>query len=119
MNEAALQSKIIKKFGLMGIYCRKMRSMSADGFPDLLAIYGGKTVYMECKHPNGRGSLEDSQVEEIALMREHGATVYDDVDSLEKAYAIARNEFDRGAERRDRSPVQRRRDPTDRGFGVW
>lgn len=100
-NEAALQAKIIKEFWTLGIYARKMRSESARGFPDLIAIADGVVVLMECKHPNGKGVLGPQQIEEIALLRAAGAIVYDDIDSLEKAYDVARERFNRSPERSD------------------
>ena len=86
-NESTLQAEIIKKFWVMGIYCRKMRSESVRGFPDLLAIDRGRVVLIEVKHPNGRGKLSADQELEIALLRQHGAAVAV-VDSLESALGI-------------------------------
>lgn len=87
MNEAGLQAKIIKSFFKAGVYCRKMRSESATGFPDLFAGRAGNVVLIEVKNPKGTGKLEDSQVEEIALLRSYGLPVYV-VASLDEALEL-------------------------------
>ena len=86
MTEAKLQAKIIKKFKSAHAFCEKMESRSAVGFPDLLAMKDCRVLLIEVKHPNGRGVLEDLQVEKIAEIRALGLVVVV-VDSLEDALA--------------------------------
>ena len=61
-NEATLQAAIVKLFWTLDIYCRKMRSESIRGFPDLIAVKDAHTVYLEVKHPNGKGKLSGDKI---------------------------------------------------------
>lgn len=47
--------------------------MQRAGWPDLLVIYAGRTLYVEIKGPSGR--LSPLQVERLKRLKEAGATV--------------------------------------------
>lgn len=50
-------------YHLQGVGCRR-------GFPDLTAMRGGKTIYIEIKTPTGKQSEYQKQFEKICI--EHG-----------------------------------------------
>jgi Holliday junction resolvase len=68
MLESKLQSKIIKKLELNGFYVVKIIRANKSGFPDLLVLKDGKTVFIEVKQPKGVVSelqkLRKKQLEE-------------------------------------------------------
>lgn len=53
MLEQKIQSKIIKKLELNGWLVLKLIKVSKSGYPDLIALKNGKTIFIEVKQPNG------------------------------------------------------------------
>lgn len=53
MLEQKIQSKIIKKLELNGWLVLKLIKVSKSGYPDLIALKNGKTMFIEVKQPNG------------------------------------------------------------------
>lgn len=76
MTEAQLQEKIIKNYSKRGIFCFPVAGRGRRGFPDLVAIYRGVSVFIELKSPKGTGRLDPLQAHTIEAMRSQGATVH-------------------------------------------
>lgn len=53
MLEQKIQSKIIKKLEVEGWLVLKLIKVSKSGYPDLIALKNGKTMFIEVKQPNG------------------------------------------------------------------
>ena len=100
MTEAQLQIKVLALLKSRGVLCWKVESPSSCGLPDVLAVYGGQTRFIELKHPNGRGRLSPLQQRTIARLRAQGAQV-DIINSIEEARQIATELTHTGAERGD------------------
>ena len=75
-TESTLQAYIKKICTEHGILCYKFSSPAHRGVPDLLLIGYGQTIFIEVKHPNGRGRLSPLQERTIHKMRDHGAQVH-------------------------------------------
>jgi hypothetical protein len=84
-TEKTLQAYIKKIFTADAWLVYKFASPSRRGVPDLILISpDGDTIYIEVKHPNGKGKLSVLQKHHIHLIRNNNATVYV-IDSKESA----------------------------------
>lgn len=50
--ESDIQRKIIKRFTNQGFMVVKMVLTNCNGFPDLMLLKNGKTIFVEVKRPN-------------------------------------------------------------------
>ena len=76
MTEKLLQQQVITAAKKRGIFVVKTEAVGRRGFPDLTLIHRGRVVFIELKHPNGRGKLSALQAVMIDDMRAHGAEVH-------------------------------------------
>lgn len=51
MREAIIQASIIKYLEANGWYCLKLIQTNKNGIPDLVALRGGRSVFIEVKQP--------------------------------------------------------------------
>ena len=87
-TEKNLQDYIMKECKKRNILCHKMESRTSRGWPDLLLMFGGQTVFIEVKSPSGTGKLSPHQVRTIHDIDCHGGWTWV-VDSVLLAdYAI-------------------------------
>ena len=75
-TEKTLQAKCIKNAKRAGWLAYKFASPARRGVPDVMFITNGAVVFVEFKHPNGKGRLSELQKVEIDRMIAHGASVY-------------------------------------------
>lgn len=68
--------------------CEPVASRRRRGWPDLQVLHGGVTVYIELKHPNGRGRLSELQRHVLGEIEAHGGKTYV-INSLAEAQQIA------------------------------
>ena len=61
--ESKRQAKIIAKLKTEGWLCVKLIKTSANGIPDIMALKGGKTMFIEVKRPDG----ELSELENVRI----------------------------------------------------
>lgn len=87
MKESAVQAKIKRKLEQAGWFVTKLIQTSTNGIPDLLALRGGRAVFIEVKRPGGKPSdLQGYMLEKLqglgftALV----ATNENDIESLLK-----------------------------------
>lgn len=73
MLESQIQSKIIKKLEDKGWLVLKIIKLSKSGYPDLLCLRNGITMFVEVKRPNGK--LSELQKVRIKELREKGFKV--------------------------------------------
>ena len=52
--ESKRQAKIIAKLTQEGWLCVKLIKTSVNGIPDIMALKGGKTMFIEVKQPDGK-----------------------------------------------------------------
>ena len=52
--ESKRQAKIISKLTQEGWLCVKLIKTSCNGIPDIMALKGGKTMFIEVKQPDGK-----------------------------------------------------------------
>ena len=52
--ESKRQAKIIAKLTQEGWLCVKLIKTSCNGIPDIMALKGGKTMFIEVKQPDGK-----------------------------------------------------------------
>jgi hypothetical protein len=76
MTERLLQQQVLTAAKKRGIFAVKTEAVGRRGFPDVTLIAGGRVVFVELKHPNGRGKLSALQSMMIEDMRAHGAEVH-------------------------------------------
>lgn len=76
MTEAQFQAKCIKRAKEAGFLAYKFASPAHRGVPDVIFIKDGRVVFVEFKHPNGKGRLSTLQRSTIDKMEAHGAVVY-------------------------------------------
>jgi hypothetical protein len=76
MRENAFQRKLLLMAKKARIFARKVETPGVVGFPDLVLIGNGVTVFVEVKRPDGKGRLSRHQEITISDMREHGGKVY-------------------------------------------
>ena len=76
--ESKLQKKCVKLAKANNVLVRKVHAENRKGFPDLLLIFPitGKTVYVEMKNPNGKGTLAKLQERELGRIRKQNASAY-------------------------------------------
>ena len=85
VKESDLQADIIEHAHIRGWFCQKVVFVGRRGCRDVVAIRGGRTVWIEVKRP---GEVETKQQALVAReMKEKGAEVYA-VDNLIDAKAI-------------------------------
>ena len=72
--ESAIQAAIRSELQGRGWLVVKCGAMSVNGWPDLVAIRGGRTVWIEVKRPGG--VLSAIQMHRHNEMRKAGAEVY-------------------------------------------
>jgi Holliday junction resolvase len=66
MLEQQIQSKIIKKLEADGYLVLKLIKLSANGYPDLLAVKENECMFIEVKRPDGKLSeLQKVRIEEL------------------------------------------------------
>lgn len=75
MNEYALQRKLKKLAEDAGVLFYKMEAKGKRGFPDVLLLANGRSVYIELKSPKGTGKLSALQTRRIEEMKAAGADV--------------------------------------------
>jgi Holliday junction resolvase len=75
-TEKTLQAQIVKRLQSKGHIVYKFASPAHRGVPDLLVIADGRVVFLEVKHPNGKGRLSKLQEITINEMRQHGGEVH-------------------------------------------
>lgn len=74
MSEARIQSRIIKNLERSGWLVNKIIQSTKNGWPDLEAIRGGKTVYIEVKDIGEKP--DPLQLVRHRQIKEHGGDVY-------------------------------------------
>ena len=75
-TERALQSRCLIAARKAGWLAYKFASPAHRGVPDVLLLgEGGRTLFVEFKHPNGKGKLSELQKVVIDEMRGLGADV--------------------------------------------
>lgn len=68
MLEQKIQSKIIKKLEVDGWLVLKLIKVSKSGYPDLIALKNGKTMFIEVKQPNGvLSEIQKYRIKELTL----------------------------------------------------
>jgi Holliday junction resolvase len=66
MLEQKIQTKIIKKLEADGWLVLKLIKLSKSGYPDLLLLKNGKTMFIEVKQPNGiLSEIQKFRIKEI------------------------------------------------------
>ena len=80
-SEARIQREIIEALKDSGWLVTKLQSASTNGWPDLIAIKGGKVVFIEVKRPEG--NLSPVQVIRHKMLKAKGAEVYVMYNALE------------------------------------
>lgn len=100
-NEAALSRKIMQNLKNHGLLARAMEYRGRNGAPDIVVI-GNPTIFIELKHPNGKGKLSAHQAREHERIRNHDGIVYT-INSVEQLEAIIQRHYPGAAEndRRD------------------
>ena len=73
MLEQAIQKKIIKKLEAEGYFVLKLIKCNKNGYPDLLAIKGNETIFIEVKRPDGK--LSELQKVRINELEQRGINV--------------------------------------------
>jgi Holliday junction resolvase len=73
ITEAMVQRRVVKALKEADWMVTKLQSTSTNGWPDLLAIKGGRVVFIEVKRPGGQ--LSGVQVIRHKMMRHKGAEV--------------------------------------------
>lgn len=61
VTEKVFQRNVISKCKKLGFFVAKMEAVGQSGFPDLLIIGNGKSLYLELKSPKGTGKLSALQ----------------------------------------------------------
>jgi len=75
VTEKTFQKTVIAKFKKVGCFVAKMEAVGQCGFPDLLVIYRGVSLYLELKSPKGTGKLSPLQLRMHDELRQAGAWV--------------------------------------------
>lgn len=75
-NESGLQHKITKYLRQRGALVYKFSSPGRRGVPDLLVLRDGAALFIEVKHPNGRGVTSDLQEHQRDQLRKQGFDVH-------------------------------------------
>jgi len=76
--ESKLQAKCMKLAKANNILARKLHAEGRNGWPDLVLIFPPTaiTVWVEMKHPNGKGKISVLQNSEIRRIKNQGGFVY-------------------------------------------
>jgi len=76
ISEKELQSAVLEALGYMGWLCYHTfdSRRSHPGFPDLVAVKGSRSMYVEFKSENGK--MRDAQVEWLDALVETHSEVY-------------------------------------------
>lgn len=85
VKESDLQSDIIEHAHIRGWFCQKVQFVGRRGCQDVVAIRGGRTVWIEVKRPGKEPTRQQALV--AREMKEKGAEVYA-VDNLIDAKVI-------------------------------
>lgn len=83
VTEKTFQKSVIAKFAKAGVFVCKVEAVGQRGFPDLLLIHNGQSVYLELKSPKGTGVLSPLQSRMQSALTAAGAWV-ENAQSLEK-----------------------------------
>lgn len=75
ITEKTFQKNVMAKFKKAGGFVAKMEAVGQCGFPDLLVILRGRSLYLELKSPKGTGKLSPLQERMHLDLREAGAWV--------------------------------------------
>jgi hypothetical protein len=75
ITEKSFQKTVILRAKRLGCFVAKMEAVGQAGFPDLLLIYRGRSLYLELKSPKGTGKLSALQVHMHEQLRAAGAWV--------------------------------------------
>jgi hypothetical protein len=75
-TEKDLQRAIMVSCKMRGLFCHKMESRTARGFPDLIVAGEGRVIFIEVKSPTKRGRLSTLQTRRHREMREAGMDVF-------------------------------------------
>jgi Holliday junction resolvase len=66
MSESKFQSKLIKELEADGWYSIKLIKTNKNGIPDIVAIRGDRTLFLEVKSKKGKTSpLQDFRIKEL------------------------------------------------------
>ena len=87
VKESDLQADIIEHAHIRGWFCQKVQFVGRRGCQDVVAIRGGRTVWIEVKRPGKEPTKQQALV--AREMKEKGAEVYA-VDNLIDAKVILR-----------------------------
>jgi hypothetical protein len=75
ITEKSFQKSVILLAKRLGCFVAKMEAVGQAGFPDLLVIFNGKSLYLELKSPKGTGKLSALQIHMHEQLRKAGAWV--------------------------------------------
>ena len=75
LSESGLQSYLRREAKKRGILFYKLTASEA-GFPDVMLVYRGQTVFVELKSPKGTGRLSARQIRIINQLESQGMEVY-------------------------------------------
>lgn len=75
ITEKTFQKKVIAEAKKRGIFVCKMEAVGQRGFPDLLLVFNGQSLYLELKSPKGTGKLSPLQERMQAELRKVGGWV--------------------------------------------
>ena len=65
--ESKRQANIIAKLTQEGWLCVKLIKTSCNGIPDIMALKGGKTMFIEVKQPDGKLSeLQKIRIQQLS-----------------------------------------------------
>lgn len=76
MNESTFQKKCITHAKAHGWLAYKFSSPAHRGVPDVIFIRNGEVIFIEFKHPNGKGKISPLQAHTIKEMKEESADVF-------------------------------------------
>lgn len=74
MTESQIQSNIIERLRRQGWWVTKIIQTSTNGIPDVMAIRGGRVVFIEVKRPGQKPT--PLQVYRQKQLQEQGVEVY-------------------------------------------
>ena len=75
ITESTFQKKVVLAAKKRGVFVAKMEAVGQRGFPDLLLVANGRSLYLELKSPKGTGTLSPLQRIMQARLCEAGAWV--------------------------------------------
>jgi hypothetical protein len=90
-TEKTLQAFLLRKSRAAGMLAYKTASVGSRGFPDcVLVAQGGRVVFVEVKHPNGKGRLSRHQEIVLSNLTTFGAETHV-IDSYDGATDLIRS----------------------------